>query len=135
MTRDELTAIVQRRALQRCEYCLMHEQLQGATFHLEHVAPQSQGGPTALENLAWACPACNLHKSDRVQATDPEMNEPTALFHPRQPVWSEHFEWVGYRLVARSAIGRTTIAAFRLNHERRQRIRRAEELFGLFPPG
>jgi plasmid maintenance system antidote protein VapI len=30
----------------------MHESLQGATFHVEHVIPKSKGGESSLENLA-----------------------------------------------------------------------------------
>jgi 5-methylcytosine-specific restriction endonuclease McrA len=50
------------RAGERCEYCRMHQALQGATFHVEHIVPSSRGGPTELRNLAWACPGCNLRK-------------------------------------------------------------------------
>jgi 5-methylcytosine-specific restriction endonuclease McrA len=44
----------------------MHQSLQGATFHIEHVIPRVRGGTSELENLALACPSCNLHKADRV---------------------------------------------------------------------
>jgi hypothetical protein len=58
---EELTRQVEARAQLRCEYCRMHQALQGATFHVEHILPGSRGGPTVLDNLAWACPSCNLH--------------------------------------------------------------------------
>jgi hypothetical protein len=32
---------VEDRAQQRCEYCRMHQALQGATFHVEHIVPSS----------------------------------------------------------------------------------------------
>jgi hypothetical protein len=38
------------------------------------------------------------------------------------------------RETCRRATGRATIAALDLNHERRIRIRQAEQMFGLFPP-
>jgi 5-methylcytosine-specific restriction endonuclease McrA len=56
---------VEARARERCEYCRMHQSLQGATFHVEHIMPRARGGLTQLDNLAWACPSCNLHKSNR----------------------------------------------------------------------
>ena len=40
-----------------------------------------------------------------------------------------------HEVVALTAIGRATVAALDLNHERRLRIRQAEQMFGLFPPG
>jgi hypothetical protein len=112
----------------------MHQSLQGATFHVEHVVPASRGGPSQLENLAWCCPSCNLHKSDRTHAVDPDTNQLVPLFHPRQDDWSEHFAWLQYHLAGRTAYARATIAALRLNSERRLLIRRAEEQFKLFPP-
>jgi len=75
MIAPSLTLTVQRRARQRCEYCCMHQSLQGATFHVEHIVPLSRGGASAPENLAWCCPSCNLHKSDRTHAVDPETNQ------------------------------------------------------------
>jgi hypothetical protein len=112
----------------------MHQALQGATFHLEHVRPRSRGGETVAENLAWACPNCNLHKSDRTEAPDPESGDHVPLFNPRQDRWSDHFGWDGFRIAALTPVGRATIDLLDLNHERRLRIRQAESLFDLFPP-
>jgi len=112
----------------------MHQSLQGATFHIEHVIPESKGGASDLGNLAWACPGCNLHKSDRTEAIDPESGEAVALFSPRRDTWRDHFVWESYRLDGKTAIGRATIAALQLNSPRRLLIRQAEEVFGLFPP-
>ena len=125
---------VQFRAADCCEYCGMHQSLQGATFHVEHVIPRSRGGQSTLDNLAWACPGCNLRKSDRVKIGDPETGELVPFFNPRTDVWGEHFRWGGYEVVALTPIGRAALAALELNHPRRIRIRQAEELLGLFPP-
>jgi len=118
----------------RCEYCRMHQSLQGGTFHVEHVLPSARGGPSTLDNLAWSCPGCNLRKSDRIEARDPVSGAVVPLFHPRTDHWSEHFQWEGYLLIGKTPTGRATGAALDLNHPRRILIRRAEELFGIFPP-
>jgi hypothetical protein len=60
----------------------MHESLQGATFHVEHVTPQAKGGESNLENLALACPGCNLHKADRTTGVDPATGEQAPCFIP-----------------------------------------------------
>jgi hypothetical protein len=112
----------------------MHQSLQGATFHVEHVIPQSRGGHSQLDNLAWACPSCNLHKASRVEALDPETGNQVPLFHPRADNWEIHFRWDCYDLVGQTPVGRATVAALRLNHLRRIQIRQVEELFALFPP-
>jgi hypothetical protein len=112
----------------------MHQALQGASFHIEHINPQSAGGPDTPENLALACPGCNLKKSNRLTPPDPETGEEVPLFNPRADHRDDHFAWDGYRVVGQTAVGRATVAAFDLNHPRRVRIREAEEHFALFPP-
>ncbi len=112
----------------------MHHSLQGATFHVEHIIPRSLGGLSETDNLAWACPSCNLHKSNRVEVPAVGKLESVLLFNPRRDRWTDHFRWDGYQIIGLTQIGRATIEALLLNHERRIRIRQAEELFALFPP-
>lgn len=134
MTWEETARLVEKRAGRRCEYCRMHQALQGATFHVEHILPNSRGGTDEPDNLALACPSCNLHKSDRTEAVDPDSGVLTPLFHPRRNRWDEHFQWDDYRIIGLTPIGRATIAALEFNHPRRLLIRQAEQLFELFPP-
>lgn len=108
----------------------MHQALQGATFHLEHVLPTSLGGQTDLENLALACPSCNLHKANRIAAIDPETGALVRLFNPRQDIWRQHFKFDLQRLSSQTTIGRATIAALDLNAPRRLQIRSAETSLG-----
>lgn len=112
MNRAELAAAVERRAGGRCEYCRMHQALQGATFHLEHIVPETRGGATDLENLAWTCPGCNLQKSDRVELTDPITGELVPIFHPRREIWSDHLEWHGFELLGFTPVGRRWSTVF-----------------------
>jgi hypothetical protein len=125
---------VEQRAGGCWEYCRMHQSLQGASFHLEHVIPRSKGGGDGLGNLAWACPSCNLRKSDRTEAVDPDVGVFAALFNPRRDPWNDHFAWAEYRIVGVTAIGRATSAALEFNTPRRLLIRQVELAFGLFPP-
>ena len=133
-SRGEIDRHVQQRAAGRCEYCRMHQSLQGATFHVEHIIPRSRGGPSQLDNLAWSCPSCNLHKSNRVEAPSPDGDEMVALFNPRTDNWQDHFRWDGYHVTGLTSIGRATVDALFLNQTRRLKIRQAEELFDQFPP-
>jgi hypothetical protein len=133
MSHRDIARHVEARAGGRCEYCRMHQSLQGATFHVEHIIPQSRGGPTQLDNLAWACPSCNLRKANRIASVDPETSNRIPLFHPRVDSWPTHFRWEGYRLVGQTPTGRATLAALDLNHPRRLQIRQVEASFGLFP--
>ena len=133
-SRREIIQSVRARAKGRCEYCQMHEALQGATFHCEHIIPSSRAGKSDSDNLAWACPACNLHKSDRLEGLDPESGLAVRLFHPRTDLWTDHFTIAGYSIQSKTPVGRATVHQFNLNHATRIRIREAEALFGLFPP-
>jgi len=132
---EELFRAVRALAGRQCQYCRMHESLQGATFHLEHVIPLCKGGRSDLENLVLACPGCNLHKAGRTTAIDPATGEEVRLFHPLRQPWPEHFRFKGYQIEGLTAVGRATVHALNLNHPRRQRIREVEEAFGLYPPG
>jgi HNH endonuclease len=89
-SRRDIQRHVETRAAGRCEYCRMHQSLQGATFHVEHVVPQSRGGHFQHDNLAWACPSCNLHKANRVEVVDPDTGDQVPLFNPRADPWDEH---------------------------------------------
>jgi hypothetical protein len=89
----------------------MHQSLQGATFHVEHIVPRSLGGMSELGNLAWACPGCNLRKSMRTEAPDPESGRVVLLFHPRANKWSEHFVWQSHSVIGLTPVGRATVAA------------------------
>ncbi len=133
LTWSEIVRTVEERAAGRCEYCRMHQDLQGATSHVEYIHPTSKGGTSGLENRAWACPGCNLAKSDRIEVPDPDTSADVSLFHPRRD-WSTHFRWEDHRLIGRTPTGRATIFALDLNHARRIRIRQAQQLFGWFPP-
>ena len=112
----------------------MSQSLQGASFHIEHIRPLAKAGVTMAENLALACPSCNLHKASQLNAPDPETGNAVPLYHPRRQSWSEHFIWRATTLNGLTSTGRATVAALDLNHPRRQRVREAEAKFGLFPP-
>lgn len=42
-------------------------QLKRSKVHLDHIKPLSAGGKHVLENVAWACAACNIAKGGRYE--------------------------------------------------------------------
>ena len=92
---DELRQFVVQRAQGHCEYCQMLQSIQGATFYVEHIIPLSKSGESSNENLALACPSCNFHKSDCIEAEDPESGKGAPLFNPRKHRWADHFRLDG----------------------------------------
>jgi hypothetical protein len=121
-----LRAAVIERARSRCEYCRLTSEFQVGGFVLDHILPRSAGGPTELENLAFACPHCNLHKLDHRTGLDEETGDPEPLFNPRTQQWSEHFRFtagITITVVGTTACGRATINRLDLNHPELLRLR------------
>ena len=114
---------VQERARQRCEYCHLPQEFSELRFHVEHVIPRQHGGTNDPENLALACPACNLVKGPNVTAIEPGTRRVAGLFHPRRDTWVAHFAYEGARLTGKTAIGRTTVSLLRMNDAHRLRVR------------
>ena len=113
-----LSKVVAERAGERCEFCLMTNQLQNGGFEVDHIHPRSRGGATSLQNTALICPHCNLQKSDHVDGSDPLTGETVPLFHPRQQIWHDHFEWSvdsPYLLLGKTPCGRATLARLKMN--------------------
>jgi hypothetical protein len=118
----------------RCEYCGLSQAGQEAQFHVVHVHPLADGGATTLENLALACVSCSLRKGARQTAPDPLTGKPTRIFHPRNQIWSDHFQWNGCRVVGRTPTGRATVDGLKMNRLLAQAIRTEESLKGRHPP-
>lgn len=129
-----LRRLVIQRADNRCEYCGISQIGQVATFHIDHIVPVVAGGETIAENLALACVSCSLRKGARQNLEDSETGEVVSIFHPRQQVWKEHFDWNGVQVVGLTATGRATVQALDLNRATMLAIRAEEELLGRHPP-
>lgn len=130
--RDQIT----KEARHRCGYCLTSARITGAPMEVDHIVPESLGGPTIRGNLWLACSMCNDHKGNRIAAPDPLTGEMVRLFDPRQQVWSDHFRWntEGDLVVGMTPTGRATIAAIRLNRAEIVEARRGWVIAGWHPP-
>ena len=93
-----LHKLVQERASDRCEYCGLHQDHSLLSLHVEHIIPKQHGGSSVLENLALACPGCNLHKGANLRGIDPDTRKTERLFPPRQDIWQEHFQVIEGRI-------------------------------------
>ena len=64
MSKDRIPTNVRRIVIERdglrCVYCGVD--LLTTEIHLDHVVPESQGGPTTVSNLQVTCRKCNLEK-------------------------------------------------------------------------
>ena len=132
---NSLYPAVAERAEHRCEYCRAPEAVYNFRYEVEHIAPQASGGTHDLENLALSCRACNAFKQIRTSGVDPESGELMRLFHPRRDLWTEHFRFVlaTQEILGRTAVGRATVQALRLNEEFQRTARRHWVTLELFP--
>ena len=124
---NALRLAVIERAENLCEYCLSPADWSPEIFEIEHVRPLGAGGATEFINLAYACPACNRYKQHKQRFPDPQNNQLTPLFNPRVDEWYDHFLWSEdlTNIIGRTAIGRTTAAALRMNRQSVRRFRQA----------
>lgn len=126
--------LVSRRAAHRCEYCRAPEATFNFPFEVEHVLPSSRGGGEDDSNLALGRRACNVYKTDHVEAQDPVSHEIVRLFHPRSDPWDEHFMIAASgEVTGRTAVGRATVALLRMNTPNQIAARLQWKSLGLFP--
>lgn len=130
---DLIRNAVINRAENHCEYCRLSQFAQEATFHIDHIIPQSAGGPTTMENLALACVTCSLRKGARQTVTDPDTGLEVPVFNPRRDPWQNHFRWADVRIVGVSATGRATADALQMNRAHALATRNEERLRGRLP--
>lgn len=128
--------LVAARAEGFCEYCRSPEAFATEGFTIEHIKPRQAGGETILENLAWSCMGCNSYKHTKTQGVDPVTGQAELLFNPRSSAWDNHFAWSSdyTKIIGKTACGRATIEALRLNRAGIVNLRRLLVMAGLHPP-
>jgi hypothetical protein len=130
----ELENFVWSRANHLCEYCRVPQIFDPVAFEIDHIIARQHHGQTLVDNLALICFTCNRHKGPNIAGYDLELQQTTALFHPRRDTWSDHFRWEGPELSGLSAIGRVPIHVLAINLEHRIALRKSLIDEGVFPP-
>ena len=127
---------VRRRAGNRCEYCLSHQDYILGRLQIDHVTPASRGGSNSEDNLCLACELCNQYKWTKTEGIDPETLEVVPLFHPRRQAWSRHFAWSsdGTKIIGLTACGRASVIELGLNNPLALTVRRNWIRAGWHPP-
>jgi HNH endonuclease len=119
-----------------CEYCLVPEDYSTDFFCFDHIIPVKKYGLSEFDNLARSCGKCNGYKHDKTHHIDPLTSELCRLYHPRQDIWAEHFQWSpdALRLIGKTPIGRTTIDLLQINRKSAVNLRQLLKIVGLHPP-
>jgi hypothetical protein len=117
--------LVRERAEHRCEYCRTRQADEPfIAYQTEHIIAIQHGGGDEEDNLALACSHCNLHKGPNLAGIDTVSGNIEPLFHPRQQLWEEHFEFQGPYIAGKTPRGRATIRVLAMNAEARVDLRR-----------
>ncbi len=81
-------------------------------------------GQRLPRTFGLCCFQCNTFKAVNVAGYDPETDQLSELFHPRQAAWEEHFECRDGSILGKTVVGRTTVDVLRLNLPERVEFRR-----------
>ena len=107
-----------------CEYCCVPQAVAFASYHIDHIISEKQGGETAFSNLALACRLCNLSKGSSIAAWHEFREALIRLYNPRKDSWYNHFEFRPSGLIVpRTEIGHGTIKVLNLNDVNRVQAR------------
>src|SRR5262249_25659826 len=127
---------VKTAARHRCGYCLSTVQYTGDPMEMDHLIPESLGGPTEEENLWLACALCNEHRGNRTAAIDGETGELVRQFDRRRQTWTDLFRGneTGDIIIGLTPTGRVTVSTLQLNRAVRVEARRNWVSVGWHPP-
>ena len=128
-------SFIQERAKYCCEYCKFPMAFSHDSFHIEHITPLRLSGSNELENIAHACDGCNSNKWGYIKWLDSLTGNLVTLFHPRQDIWTEHFQWTDNftTILGKTPTGRATIDLLKMNRLGLINIRKALLAYGILP--
>lgn len=133
---EAVRARVRADAGDRCGYCLAAQEQVYNWLTIEHIIPRGAGGSDDEDNLWLSCQMCNTYKAMQTHGPDPATGRRIRLFNPRRQRWSAHFRWTadGAEVVGRTATGRATVAALRMNNPIAVKVRSGWVVAGWYPP-
>ena len=112
-----IRAQVAERAEFKCEYCLAPDS-QGYSFYkhqVDHVRSLKHRGTSAMDNLAYACFACNINKGPDVGSIHDETGKFVGFYNPRTDTWSEHFRLNLHWIESLTEVGWVTAVVLQFN--------------------
>ncbi len=116
---------VERRAADGCEYCRIAIEDTYFGGEIDHIISLKHRGQTELENLAFACQACNRNKGSDLGSLPESSKTLVRFFNPRTDNWSEHFRVSeDARIEPLTEIGEVTAIIFGFNDSERIAERR-----------
>jgi HNH endonuclease len=112
---EKLRVQVIKEANDCCEYCLQSNIISFYPHQIDHIISLKHGGKTELDNLAYACFACNNAKGSDIGTILLPNRTFIRLYNPRIDSWHEHFEMDNGVIYDKSDIGKATIKVLNFN--------------------
>lgn len=128
-----LRQFVVARALNQCEYCLLHQNDSVARHNIDHIISLKHHGSTEDDNLALACAECNYSKGTDIATIDQDSGQLVRLFNPRTDNWRDHFGIEGAIIVGLTPICRCTVLLLLMNEPSRVKQRAYLQATGRYP--
>ena len=98
-----------------CEYCLQSNLFSFYPHQIDHIISLKHGGKTELNNLAYACFACNNTKGSDIGTMLLPDRIFIRLYNPRIDNWHDHFEIENGVIYDKTDIAKATIKVLNLN--------------------
>ena len=128
MIKAQTKRLVRSLFVMRCGYCGVSERDVGSTLTFDHYQPQAEGGSDDLDNLVYACHACNEYKGNYWQGGA------SRLLHPLRDHISQHINEesdgilvalneLGTIYISQLQLNRTPLIAYRVERRNRQLAR------------
>jgi hypothetical protein len=86
---------------------------------VDHIISLKHGGPTAADNLAYACVFCNLQKGTDLGSIVWRTGELVRLFNPRRDRWADNFRLNEAVIEPITDIGEVTARILQFNSKER----------------
>lgn len=119
---------VRQQAHEKCEYCLIPDNVTHFSHQVDHIIPPRHGGVDEIQNLAWACFYCNNNKGTDIATYDINSRTPVFLYNPYYDNWSDHFESDGGYILGKTAKGSATARLLKMNNYKRVQIRKSLDI-------
>jgi len=130
---EHLRNLVAIRAEYLCEYCLIQENDTFFGCEVDHIISLKHGGPTEMDNLAYACSFCNRQKGSDIGSILSLAGDFVRFFNPRKDQWAQHFRLDGAIIKPLTGIAEVTARILGFNTSERIVEREALIAVGRYP--
>lgn len=114
-----ISETIRKKVIKRANHCCEYYQISDDDIYfphqIDHIISRKHDGETKLENLAYACFACNNAKGSDIGTILLPDKIFIRLFNPREDSWQDHFEMENGVIYAKTDVGQASVKVLNLN--------------------